>query len=1035
MLRRLAVLVLSAPLAAQSFVNWETAHVHPLATTPDGSRLLAVNTPDDRLEVFDLSGGGVVPLGAVPVGLDPVSVRARNDGEAWVVNHVSDSVSIVDLGTMRVVATLDTDDEPADVVFAGTPERAFVSCSQANTLLVFDPLVPSAPPAVVPIAGEDPRALARSADGAEVYVAIFESGNGSTILGGGSTVAGAFPPNVVGDPAGPYGGQNPPPNAGAAFDPPIDAALPTPPEVGLIVKKDDDGSWMDDNGGDWTAFVSGAQAAASGRPAGWDLPDRDVAIVDAGTLAVSYATRCMNACMALAVNPANDEVTLVGTDGINEVRFEPVLTGVFGRVLMARIDAAAPATLAVTDLNPHLDYTVSTLPQAERDKSLGDPRGIVWNASGTRAYVTGMGSNNVVVVDATGARAGLSDTIEVGEGPTGVVLDAARERLYVLDRFEAAVSVVDTVTETETARVPFHDPTPAAIRTGRRHLYDTHETSGLGQVACATCHVDARMDRLAWDLGDPTGEMKDSDDQNQNAGLPLGGGGFPDFHPMKGPMLTQTLQDIIGKEPHHWRGDRDGLEEFAPAFIGLQGDDATLTAQQMQEYEDFLATIHMPPNPFRELDNSLPTDLPLPGHLTTGRFGPAGQPLPNGDAQAGLLNYRTGDLDAVECVTCHTLPTGLGTDMELSGFNGFVPIPPGPNGERHHALVNVDGSTNVVMKVPQLRTLYERVGFETNLTENVAGFGFLHDGSVDSLARFVNEPVFALASDQETADMVAFMLAFSGSDLPEGDVNDPFEPPGTASRDTHAAVGTQTTLVDGAAPPADQVALLDAMEALVDDAAGAAVGLVVKGVQGGEARGYSYLGAGTYQSDRAAETVASASLRAGAAPGAELTWTVVPLGTQTRIGVDRDEDGAFDRDELDAGTDPADPDSVPGGPWVDLGQGKAGSLGVPALAGSGPLTPGSDNVVTLTGALPGTTSTLVVGLVEIGAPFKGGTLVPSPDFLFPGLPVDGAGAAALPFTWPLGTPAGVELFWQHWILDAGASQGLSASNALRSTSA
>ncbi len=35
-------------------------------------------------------------------------------------------------------------------------------------------------------------------------------------------------------------------------------------------------------------------------------------------------------------------------------------------------------------------------------------------------------------------------------------------------------------------------------------------------------------------------------------------------------------------------------------------------------------------------------------------------------------------------------------------------------------------------------------------------------------------------------------------------------------------------------------------------------------------------------------------------------------GTQRRIGVDRDVDGAFDRDELDNGADPANPASRPG---------------------------------------------------------------------------------------------------------------------------
>ena len=78
------------------------------------------------------------------------------------------------------------------------------------------------------------------------------------------------------------------------------------------------------------------------------------------------------------------------------------------------------------------------------------------------------------------------------------------------------------------------------------------------------------------------------------------------IHTMKGPMTTQTLQDIIRHEPFHWRGDRDGIEEFAGAFNGLQGADQALGNIPMQEFKDFLSTIHFTPNPFRALDNSLP---------------------------------------------------------------------------------------------------------------------------------------------------------------------------------------------------------------------------------------------------------------------------------------------------------------------------------------------------------------------------------------------------------------------------------------------
>jgi len=897
----LAGALLGSPVLAQtSFVNWETPHVSPLALSRDGSVLVAVNTADARLEVWDAAGESLVHRASVPVGIDPVSVRLRSDREAWVVNHVSDSISIVDLRRGHVVATLQTDDEPCDVVFAGDPLRAFVSCSQANTVLVFDPASPGAAPQRIAIGAEDPRAMAVSPDGSRVYVAIFESGNGSTILGGGKkgNLVLDFPPNAVKKAEGPYGGVNPPPNAGEGFDPPLNPANPAPLEVGLIVKKDAEGAWRDDNGSDWTELVSGSLSELSGRPAGWDLVDRDVAVIDTADLSVSWVESLMNLNMAIATNPASGALTVVGTDATNEVRFEPRLKGRFLQVLVGLVDPSDDRR-EVVDLNGHLTYGKPTIRQEERNASIGDPRGVVWNPTGTRAYVTGMGSNNLVVIDSRGDRVGTTPTIEVGEGPTGIALDAAKGRLYVLNKFGASISVVSTATEREVARAPFFDPSPEAIRVGRRHLYGTHENSGLGQIACASCHVDARIDRLSWDLGDPAGEMKAVDEQNKGAGInlltPPIAKQFADWHPMKGPMLTQTMQDIIGKEPHHWRGDRDGLEEFAPAFMGLQGDDETLTDEEMQEFEDFLATIFFPPNPHRNFDNSLPTDMELVGHYKTGRFGGAGEPLPNGDATRGLELYQLPnklDRGATACSTCHTLPIGIGTDFEfVSGT--YEPMEVGPNGERHHALISEDGSTNISIKVAQLRNLHERTGFNMTQTESRAGFGYLHDGSIPSLERFVSLAAFDVKNDQEVADIVAFLLAFAGSDLPLASGEKQLEPPGTLSQDTHAAVGAQLTMGSPVVTEGESQWMAQA----ITMAEGGAVGLIAKRAVQGGMRGYVYRADDTWQSDVAGETVTTAQLLAGARGGRELTITVVPAGTEDRMGIDRDADGVLDGDE------------------------------------------------------------------------------------------------------------------------------------------
>lgn len=899
--------------ANPSFVNWESPHVHPLDMTPDGTRLLALNTPDNRLEVFDLTGGSLSPLASIPVGLEPVSVRARNDHEVWVVNLISDSVSIVNLGSLNVVATLRTSDEPADVVFAGSPERAFVSCSRTSEVMVFDPADLSTPPALIPIDAETPRAMAVSSARDKVYVAIFASGNASTLLGGRG---GAYPPNVVSNPDGPYGGVNPPPNNGNAFEPPLNPANPSPPPVGLIVKKGADGAWRDDNGTDWTDFVSGPRAIESGRPVGWDLPDRDVAVIDAATQNVSYASGLMNINMALAVNPASGELTVVGTDATNEIRFEANVASTFVRVNLARVDPSGPTRLGVVDLNPHLDYTKPTLPQGKRNNSIGDPRGIAWNKAGTRGYVSGMGSNNVIVIDRSGARAGLKQTIDVGEGPTGVALDGPRRRLYVLNKFDASVSVVSTKSELEVERVSFFDPTPQAIKIGRRHLYDTHRTSGLGQASCASCHVDARRDHLAWDLGNPNGDVKSDDHQNLGLFNPLTiKDPFSDFHPMKGPLVTQTLQDVIGKEPLHWRGDRDGLEEFNPTFISLLRGDAMLSDSEMQELKDFLATLYFPPNPFRNLDNTLSTDLPLPGHYGTGRFTPPGTPLPNGNASNGLsiFSFPRVMFQGLPCDTCHTLPVGVGTNQKMIGTTILGDIPPGPHGEKHHGLL---GGGAQDLKVPHLRNLHEKMGFDATQSSSRAGFGFTHDGAIDSLARFVELPAIDVKSIQEVADLVAFLLSFSGSDLPPAEGH-AFEPVGPSGQDTHAAVGLQTTLVDSDHPAPGQTELIDEMIGLADQGV---VGLVAKKVQDGVQRGYVYSGGQLFDSDRSGETLTESELLALAKPGSELTLTVVAKGTERRIGIDRDLDGVPDGDEIAARSDPTDPGSLPGAALGRLGR-------------------------------------------------------------------------------------------------------------------
>src|SRR5262249_56157316 len=137
-----------------------------------------------------------------------------------------------------------------------------------------------------------------------------------------------------------------------------------------------------------------------------------------------------------------------------------------------------------------------------------------------------------------------------------------------------------------------------AVRQGRGFLYDARR-SGHGDSACASCHVFGDLDGLAWDLGDPFGQVVG----NPNPFV-LGASGRT-FHPMKGPMSTQSLRGLADAGPMHWRGDRTGgadpggdalsaaqaFMKFNVAFTDLLGAPAALSTADMQAFTDFALTI------------------------------------------------------------------------------------------------------------------------------------------------------------------------------------------------------------------------------------------------------------------------------------------------------------------------------------------------------------------------------------------------------------------------------------------------------------
>src|SRR4030095_4469603 len=141
------------------------------------------------------------------------------------------------------------------------------------------------------------------------------------------------------------------------------------------------------------------------------------------------------------------------------------------------------------------------------------PQGMAITEDGATLYVAAQGSDKIGVFNTNKLEQntftpGNTARIHVsGGGPTGVVLDEQRNRIYALTRFDNAISVIDTQSRTEIAHLPMFNPEPPSVTAGRRLLYDAAHTSSHGDSSCATCHVSGDTDHLAWDLGDPDGDV------------------------------------------------------------------------------------------------------------------------------------------------------------------------------------------------------------------------------------------------------------------------------------------------------------------------------------------------------------------------------------------------------------------------------------------------------------------------------------------------------------------------------------------------
>jgi len=547
------------------------------------------------------------------------------------------------------------------------------------------------------------------------------------------------------------------------------------------------------------------------------------------TPATNTVTRTFGASgstnFGVAVSPTDGRIAVINTDGRNQLRYEPRVSGYVNETQIGFITQAGLFTRRI--LNPHIVYDFTPGPQAETDSALGLPTGVVYAADGSRVYVTSMANNKLGVLNptASGSLSMVRARVRTLEGPSGLVLDGPRNRLYVVGHFRNQVQTLSTANFAELDLVSIGlDPTPDDVVNGRRFFYGGF-TSGHGDQACASCHVFADTDHLVWDLGDPFGPYLPGTS-------PLDG-----FDPQKGPMVTQSLRGLPGTGVLHWRGDRANLAAFNGAFVGLLGRSNALPDSQLTALNAFISALEYAPNPYQNLDRTF-------------RDAPPGVP----SAVRGEALFETALLDTaggvpVSCVSCHA----------SANFG------PGTSGAMIANEVIHDPQD---LKVPQLRNLYKKQNFTRGVGDTPKrSSGFSHNGTVASIFDFLARPEFAFDPDTAIAnpqkrDLEAYLLSFDTGMAP--------------------AVGHQLTW-NGTPNPAG-LATLDTLRAQAElDYCD----LIAWGQVNGGRRGFKYVGGDQWQVDYSTQPLFSTvGLIGFAGTGRELTVMAVPKGTGNRMALE-----------------------------------------------------------------------------------------------------------------------------------------------------
>ena len=276
---------------------------------------------------------------------------------------------------------------------------------------------------------------------------------------------------------------------------------------------------------------------------------------------------------------------------------------------------------------------VVQVPIDELERYFAMPFAVAIAPDKSKLYVSTAGSESVTVIDIpkllafarTAPSTAANDLsasanyvtgrIAVGMNPRGLVLSGDGKRLFVANRMDDSISVIDTASDQVVSSIDLGGRKDLnSLRRGERIFY-TARYAFQGEFSCANCHLDATFDGLQWDL-EPDGFGKDIVD-------------------------NRSIEDLNGTEPFKWNGGNPNMPtECGPRTEKYFYRSQSYNSAELADLVSFVQALPLRPNRYR---------------LPSGELSPQQE---RGKAIFERTTYKDGRPipQANQCAYCHSGP-------------------------------------------------------------------------------------------------------------------------------------------------------------------------------------------------------------------------------------------------------------------------------------------------------------------------------------------------------------------------------------------